>query len=77
MGNRILVVDDDEATLQSVSRVFTLEGHEVLEASEGESALALTEGQMPDLVVLDVMFRALMGSRCAGTSTSSGPPCQY
>src|SRR5690349_5833561 len=49
----ILVVDDNEATLYSTSRVLRSAGFEVVEAANGTDALARAlEG--PDLVILDV-----------------------
>ena len=61
MSNRILLVDDDPAVLRGLHRVLALEGYDVLEAAEGESALVAAETQAPDLVVLDVMLPGLDG----------------
>jgi two-component system response regulator MprA len=55
---RILVVDDEPAFRQAISRALTLEGYRVEEASDGGEALQrLADGGM-DAVVLDVSMPA-------------------
>lgn len=61
VGTRVLVVDDDPGVLSALRRAFTLEGYEVLTAEDGETALALAQRQVPDLVVLDIMLPGLDG----------------
>lgn len=58
---KILVVDDEPSIRQLI--VFTLreEGHELVEAVDGEQAVDLIEEHEPDLVVLDVMMPKLDG----------------
>jgi two-component system alkaline phosphatase synthesis response regulator PhoP len=58
---RVLLVDDDPA-LRTLYR-FNLEvsGMEVNEAADGESALAALAGELPDVVLLDVMMPGLDG----------------
>lgn len=51
---RVLVVDDDEG-IRSLVRV-ALEGHEVVEASDGPEALELLRADSVDVVLLDVMM---------------------
>ena len=57
----ILAADDDEDILQLV--VFRLErsGYTVLQARDGEEALALAVAERPDLAVLDVMMPKMDG----------------
>ncbi|MEO5819003.1 MAG: response regulator [Vicinamibacteraceae bacterium] len=50
----ILVVDDNEPTRYSTSRVLRNEGFTVMEAGTGQEALQLATAHPPDLVVLDV-----------------------
>jgi two-component system, OmpR family, response regulator MprA len=58
---RILVVDDEPAFRQAISRALTLEGYEVEEADEGTEALdRLADGGV-DAVVLDVSMPVLDG----------------
>jgi len=55
-GERVLLVDDESA-MRDVCRLnLEMEGFDVLEASEGEQALALALRERPDLVLLDVML---------------------
>ena len=57
----ILAADDDDDILQLV--VFRLErsGYTVLQAHDGEEALALAAEHRPDLAVLDVMMPKMDG----------------
>jgi DNA-binding response OmpR family regulator len=58
---RILVVDDDEDIRLLLRYELSPEGHEVLEAANGEEALALLAAQPVDLVLLDIMMPVLDG----------------
>ncbi|MGH9084083.1 MAG: response regulator, partial [Acidimicrobiales bacterium] len=55
-GLRVLVVDDDAPIRTLLRTVLELEGWEVLEAVDGDQALALAESERPHGVVLDVMM---------------------
>ncbi len=52
----VLVVDDEPIVREVVVRYLAREGHETVEAADGDSARALLERSDPDLVVLDVML---------------------
>jgi len=52
--SRILVVDDDRALRDAISRALRLEGYEILEAGDGAQALSQVEQQRPDAVILDL-----------------------
>ncbi len=49
----ILLVDDDEAVLDSTSLFLGVSGYRVLVAGDAERALALAEQEKPDLVITD------------------------
>jgi two-component system cell cycle response regulator len=53
---RILIADDDAATLETVSWVLKEHGYDVSSAREGTRLIDLLEAGAPDLVLLDVMF---------------------
>jgi len=53
---RILIVDDEPNLRHTVGYNLRREGHEVVEAAEGESALGAAATQALDLVILDVML---------------------
>jgi DNA-binding response OmpR family regulator len=60
-GKRVLLVDDEPA-MRAVCRMnLEMEGFDVLEAAEGEQALALALRERPDLVLLDVMLPRMNG----------------
>lgn len=51
MSALILLVDRDDSTREILRTAFESRGHEVLEASDGESGLRLTAEREPDLIV--------------------------
>ena len=61
MGNKILVIDDDQGFLRLVEQVLTQKGYEVLQASNGQEGLRLLFAHKPDLVLLDVVMPKMDG----------------
>jgi CheY-like chemotaxis protein len=60
-GQRVLVVEDDEATQELLQKRLTKEGWQVVAAGNGREALErLTQGP-PDLVLLDLMMPEMDG----------------
>ena len=53
---RILVVDDEAAVRDALSRMLRFEGYEVCLASDGVSGLQEVRDREPDAVILDVMM---------------------
>ena len=62
---KILVVDDEATNRRILKALLVSGGHAVVEASDGESALALYARELPDLVLLDVMMPGLDGYQVA------------
>ena len=58
---RILVVDDNPSNIKALRQRLELEGHEVLEATEGATAVDLVVSERPDLVLLDIMMPGMDG----------------
>ncbi len=58
---QVMVVEDDKNTLKLMKAVLEHAGYEVHLAQNGEDALALTDRQHIDLIVLDVMLPKLNG----------------
>jgi two-component system response regulator MprA len=58
---RVLVVDDEPAVRESISRSLRFEGYEVELAADGESALKSQAARPADAVVLDVMMPVIDG----------------
>jgi two-component system, OmpR family, response regulator VicR len=62
---RILLVDDDYATLEVSRMVLERHGFEVKLASNGEEALYLAQAEPPDLVITDFMMPIMNGVELA------------
>ncbi|HZA27772.1 MAG TPA: response regulator [Actinomycetota bacterium] len=59
---RTLLIADDESGIRSLVRMtLQRKQYEILEASDGEEALALARKHHPELVLLDVMMPGLSG----------------
>jgi len=58
---RVLVVDDEPTVREVVVGYLRRDGHEVGEAEDGPTALALLDGEEFDLVVLDMMLPGVNG----------------
>jgi two-component system, OmpR family, response regulator MprA len=58
---RILVVDDDRAVREALRRALTLGGYEVQCAEDGQQAIELVVGAIPDAVVLDLGMPGIDG----------------
>lgn len=61
MPYSILIVDDEELTLRTISRGLRQEGYEVVTAGTGEEGLALFEAEKPDVVLLDIVLPGIDG----------------
>ena len=57
----VLVVDDEPIVREVVCGYLERDGHEILEAGDGETARDLLESRDPQLVVLDVMLPGIDG----------------
>lgn len=61
MGNRILVVDDEERIRRLLRMYLEKEGYEIDEAEDGETALRKAQQDDYDLIVLDLMLPGMDG----------------
>jgi len=59
--HKILIVDDDEKTVDLVKLYLEKDGYRVLTAYDGWQALELTRQKQPDLIVLDLMLPGVDG----------------
>lgn len=57
----VLIVDDEQQTVELISRVVSLIGHEPLEANGCLAALAMLDEHQPDLILLDLMMPEIDG----------------
>ena len=53
---RILVIDDEDRIRRMLRAALEMEGHEVLEASQGDEALRLHRATPAELVITDIMM---------------------
>ena len=58
---RILFVDDDPNTLETLDKSAQLFGHQAIIAKSGEEALKLAAAQSPDLIMTDMMLPDMDG----------------
>jgi adenylate cyclase len=61
LSSQVLVVDDNAATRDVLARRLTREGHQVVTAANGASALELVATQEFDLVLLDLIMPEMNG----------------
>src|SRR5499427_8568344 len=61
MNERILVVDDTPANIQTVAAILKGRGYQLSVATNGKQALEVLEKIQPDLILLDVMMPELDG----------------
>ncbi|MBI4056357.1 MAG: response regulator [Elusimicrobia bacterium] len=59
--SKILVVDDEKDVVTLIKFLLQKDGHEVIEASNGEEALQIISQTVPDLIILDVMMPIMDG----------------
>jgi two-component system response regulator MtrA len=58
---RILIADDSRPIRMLLHRALSLDGHAVLEAADGDAALACLIDERPDVAILDVIMPGLSG----------------
>jgi len=68
----VLIAEDDQAVRNSLKAVLSLEGHQILEANDGQQALEMTRDAKPDLLLLDVMMPFLEGTEVAAILRQEG-----
>jgi len=75
-GKKILVVDDNP-DMRRLIRITLGSAYEVLEAGDGERALAQLSKHMPDLVVLDIMMPGTLDGIQVLERIKSSPEWQH
>ena len=64
-ARRILVVDDNVDSTETMAMLLKLSGHEVDVAADGESALAAAKEFLPEIILLDVGLPGMHGYQVA------------
>jgi CheY-like chemotaxis protein len=62
---RILIVEDNEANRDVLSRRLARRGYEVLVALDGPAGLAAADAERPDLILLDLGLPGIDGWECS------------
>jgi two-component system response regulator AtoC len=73
MPYSVLVVDDEELTLRTISRGLRAEGYEVCTAGSGEDALRVFGEENPDLILLDIVLPGIDGVEVLRRMKSANP----
>lgn len=61
MANRILIVDDEKETVETLKGILLKNGYEVSTAFDGEEALLKVRDENPDVILLDLIMPKLNG----------------
>ena len=61
MSKKILVVEDQEDNREILRALLESGGHEIIEAFDGESAVALAIEHHPDLILMDIQLPIVDG----------------
>jgi CheY-like chemotaxis protein len=69
---RILVTDDSQLTRRILKAILVADGHEVLEAPSGSTALEMITTENPDCVFLDLLMPDMDGFEVLNILTKRG-----
>lgn len=69
----ILVVEDEQALVDVIKTVLTGNGHNVLQANDGESGLEIARRERPSLIIADHMLPLKTGLELCRTLRSEHP----
>lgn len=61
MKPKVLIVDDEQLNLMTFEAFLADDGYDLLFATGGKDAIALTRSQVPDVILLDVMMPEIDG----------------
>ena len=61
MEKKILIVDDEERVVQSITGVLEDEGFRVVQAESGEEAIKVFQQEEPDIILLDIWMPGMDG----------------
>ena len=75
MSKRILVVEDQADTRRIIRDMLASTDYEIIEAEDGEQALAAIAKQRPDLILMDVQL-PIMDGYTATRRIKAGPALQ-
>jgi DNA-binding response OmpR family regulator len=70
--SKLLIVDDEAATVDMLSTYLSMNGHETVGAYSGEEGLDSVHSEQPDLLILDLMMPDLEGFEVCKRLRASG-----
>ena len=65
MGNRALIIDDNENNLTLEKDLLEVAGFEVFVARDASSGIAIARKEKPDIIIMDVRLPDMRGSEAA------------
>ncbi len=65
-GETILVVEDNPMNMELVSDILEVHGYQIIQAINGNEAIPLAQGKMPDLILMDIQLPGLDGLTVTG-----------
>jgi UDP-3-O-[3-hydroxymyristoyl] N-acetylglucosamine deacetylase len=76
MEKKVLVVDDEESVVQSITGVLEDEGFQVAKAKSGEEAIKVFQQEEPDVTLLDIWMPGMDGIEVLKRLKWIAPDCQ-
>ncbi|MGB9628606.1 MAG: UDP-3-O-acyl-N-acetylglucosamine deacetylase [Thermodesulfobacteriota bacterium] len=76
MGKTILIVDDEERVVQSITGVLEDEGFHVVRAGSGEEAIEVFQKEKPEVTLLDIWMPGMDGLEVLKRLKWIAPDCQ-
>lgn len=58
---KVLIVDDSQSHLYSLSQIVEGEGHEVITAESGEQGVEKAKAELPDVILMDIVMPGMNG----------------
>lgn len=58
---KVLIVEDDKFLAELISTKLDKEGYDIVLATDGESGVAKTKEERPDIILLDIMLPGMDG----------------
>ncbi len=62
---RVLCIEDNPVNMLLVSRIVEAEGHELIKAEDGPTAISILEQTAPDIILLDINLPGIDGLELA------------
>ena len=76
MDKKVLVVDDEESVVQSITGVLEDEGFQVASAKSGKEAIGIFQGERPDVTLVDIWMPGMDGIEVLKRLKGISPDCQ-